>query len=249
MQLDRRALKRSAVSVIRASRPRIVTGALIYLLICILFNALTTNLMSINITDMGIKNYYNYMMNDDVETALKYLNAMSPPDRNYLIAALLSFVLSIVHAGLLIFILNSVRRNSPCFGNLMDGFSIWFKVLLLELLKTVFISLWSMLFIVPGIIAVYRYSQAMFILIDDPSKSPLQCIRESKEMMRGHKAELFKLDLSFLLLFLLTLLPLVGYGFRVWSIPYIGTTKAMYYEYLLGKSVYPSQPLFEQFNT
>jgi hypothetical protein len=75
-------------------------------------------------------------------------------------------------------------------------------------------------------------------LIDDPTKSPVQCLRESRIMMAGHKWELFMLDLSFIGWYLLGLIPYVGYAAQVWSVPYIGMTKAVYYETLTGSNVW-----------
>ena len=63
---------------------------------------------------------------------------------------------------------------------------------------SIFIMLWTILLIVPGIIATLRYSQAFYILADDPSKGVMQCLKESKEMMKGNKAKLFCLELSFI---------------------------------------------------
>ena len=110
----------------------------------------------------------------------------------------------------------------PALGNLLDGFGFGLKVVILNILEAVFIGLWSMLLLFPGVIAYYSYSQAIYILVDDPTKSPMQCIRESKAMMAGHKGELFALDLSFLGWYLLSLIPMFGYAVRVWTVPYIG---------------------------
>ena len=95
-----------------------------------------------------------------------------------------------------------------------------------------------MLLLFPGVIAYYRYSQAIYILVDDPTKSPMQCIRESKAMMAGHKGELFALDLSFLGWYLLSLIPMFGYAV-VWTVPYIGMTKTLYFEALQRRGLYP----------
>jgi uncharacterized membrane protein len=94
------------------------------------------------------------------------------------------------------------------------------------------VTLWSCLLFIPGIIAAYRYSQAIYILVDDPTKSPMQCLRESKHMMRGHKMELFKLNMSFFGWYLLGALPTLGYALQVWTLPYMSLTYALYYERL-----------------
>ena len=93
------------------------------------------------------------------------------------------------------------------------------------------VFLWSLLLVIPGIIAAYRYSMAVYIMLDDPSKSPMQCIRESKEMTRGYKGQLFVLDLSFIGWAILSIIPFVA----IYTEPYIATTKANFYRALRGE--------------
>ena len=75
--------------------------------------------------------------------------------------------------------------------DLAKSLEFYGKALGLFLFQGLFIVLWSLLFIVPGIIAAIRYSQAFFILADDPNKGIRQCMDESKMMMRGNKAKYF----------------------------------------------------------
>lgn len=88
--------------------------------------------------------------------------------------------------------------------------------------------LWGLLFVIPGIVASYRYRQALYLLLDHPEMGIMECISESKRMMRGHKAELFILDLSFLGWSLLTIIPFVS----VYVLPYMQSTYAIYYMHL-----------------
>ena len=83
------------------------------------------------------------------------------------------------------------RRQIVGIGDVFTGFERYGKALGLFLFRGLFIVLWSLLFIVPGIIAAIRYSQAFFILADDPNKGIRQCMDESKMMMRGNKAKYF----------------------------------------------------------
>ena len=83
------------------------------------------------------------------------------------------------------------------YWNLFDAFGMFFRVIWLYILEGVFIFLWSLLFIIPGFIAFYRYRQALYLLLEHPEMSALQCISESKRIMAGHKGELFVMDLSF----------------------------------------------------
>ena len=140
----------------------------------------------------------------------------------------------IVSVGFTLFLLNTVRGTGPVLENLLDGFGMIGRVLLLNITVGVLVMLWSLLLIVPGIIAAYRYSMATFLLLDHPEYGVMDCIRESKRITAGHKGELFMLDLSFLGWYLLTSAPYVGYLASIWVAPYIGLTRTLYYERLSG---------------
>lgn len=99
--------------------------------------------------------------------------------------------------------------------------------LALKLLTGLFIVLWSLLLIIPGIVASYRYALAPYILAEDPNCTALEAISRSKELMRGNKAELFWLELTFFGWNLLNVLTLGILG--LWLTPYIETTKAVFY--------------------
>ena len=242
MPIERSALKRRAHEIIVSSNPRVITVGLLYLVIIIVLQNLGSSVLSVNISQSEAMNYLNYAADGNYESALKYAENMQPPNTAYLIDFLLRQIRGIVAAGFIIFLLNTIRNNKPCFGNLLDGFGIWFKVILLNVVTSLICALWALLLVVPGIIAAYRYSQALYLLIDDPRKGVMQCLRESKALMAGHKMELFTLDLSFLGWYLLGLIPYVGYAVRVWATPYIATTKALYYEQLRGNNVWSYTP-------
>ena len=242
MPIDRSALKRRAHEVIVTSNPRVITAALIYLVICVVLQGLGTRVLSVNISQSEAMNYLNYAANGNYEYALKYAEGMQPPNTAYLIEYALRLIRGVVGAGFLLFLLNTIRNNSPSFGNLLDGFGFGLRIVLLNILIGVFTFLWGLLLVVPGIVAHYRYSQAIYLLIDNPQKSPMQCLRESSRLVEGHKMELFKLDLSFIGWYLLGLIPYAGYAVRVWSVPYIAMTKALFYEQLHGNNVWSYTP-------
>ena len=100
--------------------------------------------------------------------------------------------------GLTVFFLDLVREKKTDVGSVFSGFGYYFKTLGLYVVRSVFILLWMLLLIVPGIIAAFRYSQAFYILADDPSKGIMQCLRESSNMMKGNKAKYFCMELSFI---------------------------------------------------
>lgn len=132
-------------------------------------------------------------------------------------------------------LLRGKRKTIVPFSDAFRGFAgpVILGVICIYLLMTIFISLWLILLIIPGIIKGYSYSQAYFIYYDryqetDLRPGFLECITRSKQMMKGHKGHLFILDLSFIGWHLLAMLTL-GIGY-LWLTPYITATKAAFYE-------------------
>lgn len=244
MTLDRRALKLRAKDIIRTSRPSVISVAAVVLLLNIIIGTLSARLMGLNISQSELNTYTQYVMDGNTDAALQYLSRMQPPGGAHLIDLLLTIVKTVLQAGFIIFLLNTIRGNEPCFGNLLDGFGFFVKVILLSLLTALFIILWGLLLIIPGFIAIYRYSMAMYILVDDPTKSPMQCLRESSRMMQGHKMEYFILMLSFFGWAILAALPTVGYLVQIWSLPYIAMTQALYYERIAYGDRHYEEPVY-----
>ena len=232
MNIDRAALKNQARGVIHNSNPKVIYAGLLYLALCILVNFLSIRLLGVGFTEENLTQYMQHIENGNLDYAIEYLRSLSPAPSAYFIDLAMQIVSTVVSVGFVIFLLNTIRGAAACFGNLLDGFGIFFRIILLSLLQWLFITLWTLLFIVPGIIAAYRYRQATYIMLDHPEMSVLQCISESKRMMKGHKWELFVLDLSFIGWSFLALIPYIGYAVQVWTLPYISTTLALYYEAL-----------------
>ncbi|MBQ5739171.1 MAG: DUF975 family protein [Oscillospiraceae bacterium] len=93
------------------------------------------------------------------------------------------------------------------YGSLFDGFSFAGKIIGLTLVMALFVWLWSLLFIIPGIIAMYRYSFALYNLCENPELGVMEALELSKQQTRGYKMELFLLQLSFFGWALLASLP------------------------------------------
>lgn len=111
---------------------------------------------------------------------------------------------------------------------MFDGFKTYGRALGVTLLQALFVFLWSLLLIIPGIIKSFAYAMAVYISKDYPELSPNECLDLSQEMMDGHKMDLFLLYLSFIGWALLCILSL-GIGF-LWLIPYINVSAAKFYE-------------------
>ncbi len=161
--------------------------------------------------------------------------AQLPPVTDTLLYSLLFFVLVSIVAGFVSvgyswYALRISRRLPSGFLNMFDTFNMPLKVLGLHITVYVFTYLWSLLLIVPGIVAAYSYRQAFYILYDHPEYGIMDCIRASKAMMRGNKSELFVLDLSFLGWFLLGIMTM-GLAL-IWAVPYFNVTCANYYDSL-----------------
>jgi uncharacterized membrane protein len=118
-------------------------------------------------------------------------------------------------------------------GELFCGFTEkFFESLLLGLMSGLFTYLWSLLFVVPGIIKSYSYSMAPYIMQDSIDKDWEECIDESKQLMDGHKWQAFCLDMSFLGWYLLGALAF-GIG-TFFVVPYHQTARANFYLALIA---------------
>ncbi|MCL2024714.1 MAG: DUF975 family protein [Coriobacteriia bacterium] len=112
-------------------------------------------------------------------------------------------------------------------SNMLDIKEYWLKLFGLSLWMAVRIFLWSLLLIIPGIIAAYRYAMAPYLMFEDPSKGINQCVDESTAIMKGRKFDLFVLDWSFILWILLII---VTFGLAVFYVgPYMETARAGFY--------------------
>lgn len=128
-----------------------------------------------------------------------------------------------------------LSRGEPAgLRDLSDGFPFVLKAVALFVIQTVIILLLSCLLIIPGVIAFYKYRMSWFLLLDNPDWGPIKCIIESRRIMRGRKAELFMLDLSFLGWYALCWL--TGGLLFVWRQPHFSVTYALFYGELIGRS-------------
>jgi uncharacterized membrane protein len=135
--------------------------------------------------------------------------------------------------GHFIFFLRLIRDENLDYGHLFDGFNQYFRIFLAELLRGIYILLWALLLIIPGLIKEYSYAMTEFILKDNPEMSGEEAICESMRLMQGHKMQLFLLDLSMIGWLILSFLTL-GIGL-LFLIPYNYTAHAHFYEDLKAK--------------
>lgn len=132
--------------------------------------------------------------------------------------------------------LNHIRGFNPEWKSLYkEGIDNYGSYLVTGVLVNVFTFLWSLLFVVPGIIKAIAYSQAKYVIHDNPRLKGKEAIEISKRMTNGFKGDLFSMYLSFIGWYIL-----VGLTCGILSIyvtPYVETTAAMYYENLKRYSI------------
>jgi uncharacterized membrane protein len=139
---------------------------------------------------------------------------------------LFSLPISMSYTILFLKFLRGDKENA--ISNLFTCFNNYGKYLETSLLVFLYTFLWSLLFIIPGIIKSYAYSMTFYIVHDNPDINTNDAIELSMKMMKGNKGKLFLLDLSFIGWFLLCLLTL-GIG-MLWLYPYCMTARATFYE-------------------
>lgn len=227
MYYNRVELKARARESMRNSTVSPYITALIYCAVMYIISLLSARLMRVDgLTLAQLLGSGTFLENPDV--AVRWYISVRPGIFAYVIDLLLNFMTWLLYAGFVVFVLRMIRQQQNSLWNLMDGFQNFLKIIGLNILTGIFTALWSLLFIIPGIIAAYRYRQALYLLLDHPEMGIMECIRESKRLMVGHKAELFILDLSFIGWALLSIIPFVS----VYTLPYTESTYALYYSML-----------------
>ena len=153
------------------------------------------------------------------------------------IAALLFILTPILDTGFKSYCMKLNNAQETEYKDIFNGLLFIRKVLSIFFVTSFFVIAWSVLLIVPGIVAAYKYRQAYYILLDDPKKSVMQCITESSRLMYGRKLDLFVIDLSFVGWHILNFIILIAMPFQIslpilsiWTSPYIGLTRVKFYE-------------------
>ena len=149
---------------------------------------------------------------------------------------------SIVEVGYMKFNLDLVDRQKEAeIGTMFGYFQFWKTAVCTRLLKGVYVLLWSLLFIIPGIIAGYSYAMTSYILAENPELTASEAIEESKQMMYGHRWRLFCLQFSFIGWEILSALLTFGIG-GLWITPYKQAATAAFYREISGTEYKYAQP-------
>ena len=152
---------------------------------------------------------------------------------------------SIVEVGYMKFNLDLVDRQKEVeIGTMFGYFQFWKSAAFARLLKGVYILLWSLLFIIPGVIAAYSYAMTSYILAENPELTASEAIERSKQLMSGNRWRLFCVQISFIGWEILSTLLTFGIG-GLWITPYKQAATAAFYREISGteyKYAQPEQP-------
>jgi uncharacterized membrane protein len=130
--------------------------------------------------------------------------------------------------GYVVFFLRLMRSEDTSLGHLFDGYKDFLRIFLAIFLMSIAVAIGFVLLIIPGIILSIGLVMTLFILKDDEQISAMDSLKQSWNMMDGHKVEFLWLNLSFIGWIILSLFTL-GIGF-LFLLPYMYTTFAHYYE-------------------
>ena len=149
----------------------------------------------------------------------------------------LGSIVALIVGGFMLFGLNRIflqlvrnQKNKIDISDLFCGSEYFADLLVLYLLESLFTVLWTLLFVIPGIVKSYAYSMAFYIKHDHPDYDWKRCLDESQRYMKGYKWQLFCLDFSFIGWFIVGLL-CCGVGL-LWVTPYHTAARANFYENL-----------------
>ena len=135
-----------------------------------------------------------------------------------------------LNVGLHIAYLNLVRKGEIKIGTAFEGCNDFGSNLLLGLMYSLIVMLWSLLCFIPGIIKSYSYAMIFYIKADHPEYGWKECLEESEKMMKGNRWKYFTLQFSFIGWILLASLT-CGIG-AFWVSPYMSAANTHFYEEL-----------------
>ena len=141
------------------------------------------------------------------------------------------FIQNPLQVGCFAFFRENVKRPGAELDQILTGFQEYGRTFITLFLRDLFLGLWFMLLIIPGIVKCYSYRMVPYIIDDEPDLSPTEAITRSRQMMDGWKWQAFLLDLSFIGWFLLGIMT-GGILLVFWTNPYKQNTDAALYEAL-----------------
>lgn len=170
--------------------------------------------------------YYRYKMDSSVFRM--FLLILLGVISIILVYSILAFMIGgAIQLGMITFFISLHQGEPASVSDLFSQFHSFGKALGLRIVTIFFIWLWSLLLVIPGLIAAFRYSMAPYILAENPDIGIMEALDLSKQMMSGNKLRLLFLGLSF---FGWMLLGVITGGIAyLWISPYIEAAYAAFY--------------------
>ena len=218
--LDRIQLKREAKGIVRGAQVSAYLFTLMYLAIIYVLT--------------GIDTYSNGSIVNSIEAYFPemqvpaFLQHNIAPAVVMFISVMVMLLSAVLNAGYALYHLGIRRGETMSYTTLFDGFSFVGKVILLELMVTISVTLWTFLFIIPGFIAAYRLRFAIYNLCENPEMGVMEAMNMSAAQTRGYKMDLFVLDVTFIGWRMLSFLTLGVLD--IWVTPYMAQTNVGYFQ-------------------
>ena len=259
-----RELKLRARSRLRQRMFPILLVAAVYIVADYLINYFSNELSGVNAYVRAVNDLVNSYtgqvreaMNDPekLQAILNQIYASIPPVTEFfagrsLTGPLLSVLVTLISlplaAGYTHHILTESRQKDTSVGYLMHGFKVTFKTVAIGLLTGLAVAVGSIFLVIPGLIFSLMFSLSVMVLLDDPDKGAVACMKESARLMRGHKWRLFKLYFSFFFWFIAANLVsnLLGAPLlNIYLTPYINLSVANFYNELIHYQPEPAEPI------
>lgn len=242
MVLDRSALKRESKALLKTARVNPYLFTLLALAISLVVGAID------NYVAMDDDFAYLYSMQSGMDLSFLALHRAFPTVVVLFVSIVCALLTVVLSAGEYLYHLGIRRGEEMPYVTLFDGFAFAGKIILLSIVQYIFIFLWSLLLVIPGIVAAYRYRFAILNLCENPEIGVMEAINMSKEQTRGFKWQLFVLDLSFIGWELLAGLTLGILS--IWLVPYIAQSNIAFFQEIKkfkGVGFFPHQEADGQF--
>lgn len=244
--LDRAEIKLEAKSIMRGARmsPYLVTLLMIGITYVLdrLVDMVEYGSPFYSYTFMS--RYSDILASGDLDALELLLSAVPENTTGSLFFSVLVSLFGVVlSGGYYIYCMGIRQKLTMPYSTLADGLGVAGKLIWCSIQISIRTFLWSMLFVIPGIIAVYRYRFAYYNILTDASLSASDAIRLSCEQTRGMKGALFVLDLSFVGWMIVA--SLTAGILNIWLTPYMTLCDLAYFEEAqrrLGRSPYGTPP-------
>lgn len=264
---NRPQIKAEARSLIRTGSVPPIAATAVVLLIVFALERIT------ELVEYGSP-FFSYYYYDYLDTILSGDYASLPAlltDRasnsvmSMFFSVLVSLFTTVLYGGYYIYCMGIRQRMRMSYSTLADGLSAAGKLIWCSILIGIKTFLWSMLFVIPGLVAMYRYRFAYYNILTDPNLSASEAIRLSCQQTYGMKLDLFVLDISFIGWYLLNsvlstvfalmrlypLAAIVPVAINLWILPYLTLSDLAYFEIgqtRLGRPPYGGSP-YDPYNS